>query len=476
MQSISRFLAQTFVTPVAALAMIITLLPNTAQSDPKRAEAAMSSFPPSSWTHHAALGQSMSLHQRAGYMAQETRFLGTIYHAMGEPFFLSADDMAMIDAGADADLHVGDRLTVFRFMSAVHNPRTNAFAGRPVRILGDAVVVRVNDTTAAIRITLEFGEIEVGDRVERFGVLPPSIRPADVPAQTAMTETARPSFGSILTSRDEKVALAEGDIVFIDQGARQGVQRGDHFVILEDAQNVHHPDTDARMPVPRQVIGKLTIVDVQAHTATAFVMESLREFAVGALVRPASWASTPAGRLAKLAHADALVALLTPCLEEARQAIRAAQAADVSSQDLAAAQSTRAVAAVTFEQAQDLLEQGKRKPALQLLEGVHSDCLKAQQLAHRLMANRYIVKQGDTLRGIAALPAIYRNPLLWPLLYQANRDHIDDPDLIYPRQVFTVPRTYSHTEAATAVHRARTRGPWRLGDGPDTYILKGVRP
>jgi hypothetical protein len=38
-----------------------------------------------------------------------------------------------------------------------------------------------------------------------------------------------------------------------------------------------------------------------------------------------------------------------------------------------------------------------------------------------------------------------------------------------------VPRDYSGEAANTAAHRARHRGPWRLGDGPDTYILHGIR-
>ncbi|MFQ5626314.1 MAG: LysM peptidoglycan-binding domain-containing protein [Methyloligellaceae bacterium] len=65
---------------------------------------------------------------------------------------------------------------------------------------------------------------------------------------------------------------------------------------------------------------------------------------------------------------------------------------------------------------------------------------------------------------------------MWPMLYRANRDQIRDPDLIFPKQIFAIPRGYSREEADMAIHRARKRGPWRLGDGPDVYILEGVRP
>ena len=52
---------------------------------------------------------------------------------------------------------------------------------------------------------------------------------------------------------------------------------------------------------------------------------------------------------------------------------------------------------------------------------------------------KYTVKKGDCLWYIAGYPEIYGNPLKWPLIFQANQDQIQDPDLIYPGQVFMIP-------------------------------------
>jgi len=51
----------------------------------------------------------------------------------------------------------------------------------------------------------------------------------------------------------------------------------------------------------------------------------------------------------------------------------------------------------------------------------------------------YTVKKGDCLWYIAGYPEHYGNPLKWPLVYKANSDQIQDPDLIYPGQVFVIP-------------------------------------
>ncbi len=51
----------------------------------------------------------------------------------------------------------------------------------------------------------------------------------------------------------------------------------------------------------------------------------------------------------------------------------------------------------------------------------------------------YTVVKGDHLWGIAKKKEHYGNPFAWPKIYQANRDQIKNPDLIYPQQVFKIP-------------------------------------
>ncbi|HUT04885.1 MAG TPA: hypothetical protein VM163_13445 [bacterium] len=75
------------------------------------------------------------------------------------------------------------------------------------------------------------------------------------------------------------------------------------------------------------------------------------------------------------------------------------------------------------------------------------------------------VVQGECLWCIAGYSTVYSDPFLWPLIYSANRDQIKDPDLIFPGQVFEVPRDSTDVEKAEARHEARTRGQWSLYDG-----------
>lgn len=47
----------------------------------------------------------------------------------------------------------------------------------------------------------------------------------------------------------------------------------------------------------------------------------------------------------------------------------------------------------------------------------------------------------DCLWNIAKKPEIYNDPFAWPKIWRANTDQIRNPDLIYPGQVLTIPKT-----------------------------------
>ena len=52
----------------------------------------------------------------------------------------------------------------------------------------------------------------------------------------------------------------------------------------------------------------------------------------------------------------------------------------------------------------------------------------------------YTVVKGDHLWGIARKKEHYGNGFAWPVIYKANRDQIKNPDLIYPKQTFKIPK------------------------------------
>jgi len=52
----------------------------------------------------------------------------------------------------------------------------------------------------------------------------------------------------------------------------------------------------------------------------------------------------------------------------------------------------------------------------------------------------YIVAKGDWLVKIAGYANVYNDPTKWTKLYEANKEVISDPNLIYPYQVLHIPK------------------------------------
>lgn len=63
-----------------------------------------------------------------------------------------------------------------------------------------------------------------------------------------------------------------------------------------------------------------------------------------------------------------------------------------------------------------------------------------------LVAEQHVVKKGECLWWIAEYEDVYNDPFMWPLIYNANKDKITNPDLIYPGQELNIPRAGYTTE------------------------------
>lgn len=70
------------------------------------------------------------------------------------------------------------------------------------------------------------------------------------------------------------------------------------------------------------------------------------------------------------------------------------------------------------------------------VEHVNIDGLKAP--ASEAQVDYYVIQSGDTLSGIAK--NYYGNAMDYPKIFEANREVIKDPDLIFPGQKIRVPR------------------------------------
>jgi LysM repeat protein len=71
---------------------------------------------------------------------------------------------------------------------------------------------------------------------------------------------------------------------------------------------------------------------------------------------------------------------------------------------------------------------------------------KPKQVAN----DHYTVVKHDTLWDIAGKSSIYGDAFQWPVIFKTNRDKIQDPDLIYPKQELEIKKALTADEVEKA--------------------------
>jgi nucleoid-associated protein YgaU len=81
-----------------------------------------------------------------------------------------------------------------------------------------------------------------------------------------------------------------------------------------------------------------------------------------------------------------------------------------------------------------------------VLNGIESMIMQAEEKGKPAEPDTYTVMRGDFLWRIASNSEIYGDPYAWMRIYTSNKDLIKDPDLIYPAQIFRIPRDVGPNE------------------------------
>jgi nucleoid-associated protein YgaU len=80
------------------------------------------------------------------------------------------------------------------------------------------------------------------------------------------------------------------------------------------------------------------------------------------------------------------------------------------------------------------------------LDNIESMIMQAEEKGKPAQPDTYTVNRGDFLWRIAGMNDIYGDPYAWSRIYTSNRDQIKDPDLIFPAQIFQIPRDVGPNE------------------------------
>jgi hypothetical protein len=218
----------------------------------------------------------------------ELRNSGTLDASFEEKAMLATYDTAYVQFRRGPGVQVGDRLILFRPEGDIIQPITRRKLAVRTKTLGDAKVIAWDGRVATVLITRTNEEIERGDRVRAW---------SDQMLHVSPKPNTHEVSGVIVTSvHGGLTRLGEANEVYIDKGAKDGVEPGNTFHVLRKGDGLNAGMSISSGPaytagaagahassvrMPDESVGLLMVVSVKSNLSTAIVVRSFRELEIG---------------------------------------------------------------------------------------------------------------------------------------------------------------------------------------------------
>ena len=187
----------------------------------------------------------------------------------GIRYTLTEDQIVYINAGTEQGIQAGDEFFVASDGGLLKDGKD--VLGRLWIYNGRILVLCAQEKTSTARVTQACQAIYRGNVLIPFKTVPIPARVIPPFSTTCVAESGKIS-GRILYSKDELVSIYQGLVVIVNLGSTDNLQPGDLLRVFRYAPE----EGEGRI-----VLGRLGILTVQDHTATARVLESARDLRLG---------------------------------------------------------------------------------------------------------------------------------------------------------------------------------------------------
>jgi len=220
----------------------------------------------------------------AGFITDAMEGIGRIVEAKVDKLELVAEDEIYIHFQKGFSAQKGDEFMIFRVGEPIMHPvMKKKVIGRKVMILGTAVITRTaQDGAQTALITRSYESMVRGDKVTPYFALSEEL---------AVDTVEEPLYGWIVASKQPKLELVEGDVVYIDLGEVDHIRPGNVFQVLRRGAVVEYPVADTnkkkkkkktvKVKLPDELIARLVVIRTQQKTSTAVIVQTRLSVYVG---------------------------------------------------------------------------------------------------------------------------------------------------------------------------------------------------
>ncbi|MBI5199332.1 MAG: LysM peptidoglycan-binding domain-containing protein [Nitrospirae bacterium] len=188
-------------------------------------------------------------------------------------------EMDIVYLTLSSDMKIGDRFAVLRIVKKVIHPKTGVFMGNLVKILGELIIIDINEQTATGKIIDSFDYITRGDRLESYAEIEIPYIPSDRVSSPVGIK------GYIVEVMDKKVSNAQMDIVYLDKGLTDGLNAGYRFKVVAVGNKTTVPSTGREINLPDQIIGEVQILSIQENFSAALITKSVKDIKRGDMIQ-----------------------------------------------------------------------------------------------------------------------------------------------------------------------------------------------
>ena len=194
-------------------------------------------------------------------------------NAVDDKILLSARDSVFVNFPGGDKPKAGSRYLLYRTLGRVVHPLTGKKYGYMTQITGVASMQSQERAVSRARIDTAVTEVERGHFVTPL---------VDDPfTEVKPKPTAKEVEGVVLAVEfDGGVVAGEEQVVFIDKGTNEGLERGNLLNVVSPGD----PLTGRHEGLPETIIGRLVILAANDNASTCLVVNAVREIEPGTKV------------------------------------------------------------------------------------------------------------------------------------------------------------------------------------------------
>ncbi len=199
--------------------------------------------------------------------------LGEVVGSFESKELLATEDNVYVKLGR-VTFNIGEYVEFLDIKEEIRHPHTNDRVGRIVDVVGRGKVLDVNaDRIATVKIIKSFDAIRRGFHIREYIKTEPNIE---------IRDTFENIKAVILTGYDPTFFYGSGFLVYLDKGARDGIEKGMMLTIHRRGDGLNELARGVKTEeLPWEVVGEVVVVHVGEDTSSAVITKSLTGLVAG---------------------------------------------------------------------------------------------------------------------------------------------------------------------------------------------------